>query len=334
MSKKILASIALFTAFLLVSSIAVSASPGYDSSVFYPNNTAYNIDLQISYEERNATDNSLVSSFSATIDGNISLVSKRLQLGYAAWGAVVKGRVTVYQDNTLQTDELFDLPIPPVLAIKENSREIYLTQVMVDLIQRLQGENISDIDIKEILGQIATNQPYPGFYVYNPFYIETGHSQGDTIPYGFRNTTSGDEVIVEGTIIGDTNVNVGGKTYSSWVVRITEVEILATLQLIIGEDMENLEGIDFTLDMYYDKQSGWLMGADLSGGGTVSEGEGSEAVNITAALDGDLILIDPGNVRVGGQSLLDRLLGLPAFSTLGIDILLIFAVIIMKIRRK
>jgi len=318
----ILISLILSTGFSMV-----HARPAYSSTVFSPNDVSYDFSLRSSVEVYNASTGELLSSHIMEISGMTTLHSKRMQIGFMAWGAIINITYTVEENGTITNQQEIDIPLPPVFAVQENTRKIFLTELILDV---LRGE-ITEINYQDIARRVATNRPVPGFYFYNPFYIETDITLGDSIPYGFWNETSDSGLVIHGIVHSETSVEAAGRTYNVWVVRITEAEILGELELIVGEELELPGDITFILDLYYEKSSGWLVGGDLSGSLESTE---ENNVEIHISQTGELTLTSMGTILIAGESYLDRLLGLPPYATLVLDFLLIAAIIIYMIKRR
>ena len=324
-------SVLLFAMVIMISLISIGtvslyADPGYDPSVFSPNNVIYDIAISMHMETYNVTNNALLSTHDFIMAGKITLISKRMELGYVAWGAIVEINVTEKDNGTIVSNEYFNVSAPPILAVKENTRYMYLTELIVELLR----EGFENVDMEELVSRIATNKPYSGFYIYNPFYIDTSVNIGDRIPYGFYNETRDEGVIVYGTVTSEKKLVISGAPYDCWIVNITEAEILEALEPLLGEE-DIPEGIEFNLGLFYDKRSGWLVGLDMFGGGTISVDEQENAV---VDLNGEMELVNAGTVRIADKTYIDRILGLPAYTSLALDILMIIAIVIIRVRRR
>ncbi len=293
-------------------------------TVFSPNSVTYDLDIFFSNIVKNATTDEVLDSFELNIEGEFTLISKRMQLDYIGWGFIIDV-IIIRNDNGYVDESRFNISVPPILAVKENTRFIYPTTIIMDLIE----EGFGNQSIQDILSKVSTNQPYTEIYAYNPFYIEIPVSVGDTIPYGVWNVTSESGIIVNGRVTSEETIVVGGVSYNTYLVNITEADILDAIREFINEEMTLPPGVHFNLGFYYDQGSGWLTKADMIGGGEISE----DNETVLVSLDGDLDLRNAGTVMIQNKSYLDRMLGLPPFTFLAIDVFLIIAIIILRIKR-
>ncbi len=313
-------------AILVISPIvSLNASPGYNISVFSPNNVTYDVDIFFSQVTKNTTSGETLELHEIHITGKITLISKRMMLDYIGWGFKVNVTVTENNNGDVRESE-YNIPIPPIVAVKENTRFIYPTKLLMDLIQGKFG----NASIQDIVSRVSTNQPYTEIYAYNPFYIDVPVSIGDSIPYGIWNVTSQSGIIVNGKVTSEEKITVNGASYNTYLVNITKTDIIEAIKEFMNEDISIPSGIDFNLGMYYDKDSGWLIKLNTIGGGEVNDDDTTTSI----VINGNLDLENAGTVMVQNKSYLDRVFGLPSFTFLALDVLFVLAIIIIRVRRR
>ena len=324
--------IGLLILLLIVPVANVSASPGYNMTVFSPNNVIYDIKLLGIVKVYNTSTQDLMGSQKISINGTITLISKRIDINYYAWGANLSISYLVAENNTIKSQSAIQIPVPPILAIKVGTRQIYLTQIVMDVLQG-KIENITEnITFSDIMRRIAFNKPVPGFYIYNPFYIPTDSRIGDKIPYGFYNETMRKGLIINGSVIGEETISIPEGTFNTWLVRISEEEVLKAIEYFIEEEIELPEEVNFSLDLFYEKQSGWLLkGISIAHGSGIEE---DENVTITVDISGELELENSGTVMIGGKTFFDKMIGAPPYTTIAIESLVIVGVLIYVVRRR
>jgi len=324
MNKKTIIYITMLSMLLLYPMASLKASPGYNLSVFSPNNVTYDVDIHFSQVTKNATTGDILDLYEIHIIGKIKLISKRMMLDYIGWGFTVNVTVTENNNGDVRESE-YNIPIPPIVAVKENTRFIYPTKLSMDLIQG----DFGNASMQDILSRVSTNEPYTEIYVYNPFYIEVPVSIGDSIPYGVWNVTSQSGIIVNGRVTSEETITVNGVSYNTYLVNITKAEIINAVREFMDENISIPSGMRFNLGLYYDKDSGWLTKLNTVGGGEISEDNTTTKV----ILNGNLDLENAGTIMVQNKSYLDRMFGLPPFTFLALDVLFILAIVIIRIKR-
>lgn len=324
MIRKIMIYIVVTSMLLLYPIGSLNASPGYNISVFSPNNVRYDVNIFFSEVTKNATSGDILDLYEVHVIGEISLVSKRMTLDYIGWGFIINVTVTENNNGDVRESE-FDIAIPPIIAVKENTRFVYPTKLLMDIMLG----NLSNASMQDILSRVSTNEPYTEIYIYNPFYIEVPVSIGDSIPYGVWNITSQSGIIVNGKVTSRESIIVNGVSYDTYLVNITESEIIDAIREFIDEDISIPSEVRLNLGFYYDRDSGWLMKLNTIGRGELSE----ENTTTEIVLRGNLDLENAGTVMVKNKSYLDRIFGLPPFTFLALDALFILAIIIIRIKR-
>ena len=307
---------------LALSPILAQSAETYNSTVYTPNGTRYVFEIKYSEVEINTTTEEVLFVTNKTISGFLELSSKFLTAGYYGWGATIKVDTKDYENGELKSSDTFNVSIPPVLAIKEGTRKIYLTNVIIKF---MRGEYE---DVNEAVKDLSNIQPVEDFYVYNPFYIPTNVKAGDKIPYGFWNTTANEGMIVYGKIVKETSVNINGESYNSWVIDlISGIEELAGQ---LGEEEGLPEDVNATFNLYYEKTTGWLIKAEVFG---ESDYEESNTTTIHSKLDGLLRVDNLGGIVVGGKTYIERVTGLPSYTSLMISIAGIMGAVLIIVQR-
>lgn len=312
--------------FFIISNVSSTfASPGYHYSVFTPNGVSYELELSFYSEEKNLTTSQIIESQQIILSMNFSLSSKRMDLNHMAWGMTISINLELYVNGTLRESESRSLPMPPLFAIREGTRKIYLTTFLVSLLR----QGMESVNISEITSNLAANRPYPGFYIYNPFYTPLDVAENDEIPYGYWNETANEGVIINGTVARSTTLSILGEEINTWVVEIRRAELLNMLSMLIGE-VEIPEDADISMAFYYEKNTGWLVQGELEGEYTHIEGDTERTMEV----GGSLYITNFGSIAIGGKSYLNRVLGLPQYTIEVLDIILIIGIIIIHIRRR
>ncbi|MHA1616324.1 MAG: hypothetical protein ACTSX9_03340 [Candidatus Njordarchaeales archaeon] len=313
---------------LFISPITVTvAAPAYEMTVFSPNNVIYDIKISGHISAYNTSAREYVYDLRISINGSIMLVSKRLDLNHYAWGANVSISYVVKENNTITSQAELQVPVPPILAVKVGTRKIYLTQIILDVL----GGGLQNTSFSEIIRRLPYNKPVPGFYIYNPFYIPINSGVGDKIPYGVYNETAKKGLIINGTIAGEDSVSVPEGTFSAWVVKITAQDILEVIELINGVPIDLPPSLDFGVDFYYEKRSGWLLKVVPY---VLGSSTGNSDLEVSTDISGGLTLEKSGTVMVGGRTLIDKIIGLPAYTTFVIVGVIMAVVLVYVVRRR
>ena len=358
--------IATFLLGILMVVPLVSAVPTYEPSVFSPNNTIYDINVHFRLTAVNATDGSTMMIGELGLLGNLTLFSERLNMSFVKWSERISLDLWMYhQDTESFANETQNITayIPPLLAVEENTRKIYIAQ--------LDFENFDGGDSQDIINNLSSVTFRSDVYALNPFYIPTSTELGDSILIGAFNITSGENVSLAFSISSDRSYNArDGHTYDVWVANpgfSTLYDVFQGIQDIIpggggdngptnllpmfGEEepqdnesemnteqvMKDVLGnITFNWDLLYDKASGWLLAnlMTISGGGTVFYNDTIPVVNYTANGFVNLELRDAGSVKIGGSSLLSRFSGVSDNMLFGADVLLVAAVLVYLFMKK
>lgn len=326
--KKFYTYIVIFSIALLLMSSTTARADGttYNSTVFTPNGTMYDLDLNVDISVTNQTTTFLNIIMDGT--GNLTLYSERMDLDYIRWGGSVAFEIYRYMytmGNEPEEEYMnMSMPIPPLIAVKQDTREIYLFNISLD-----QFEEMSEEQIMEIVQTLSSGDLRTDIYITNPFYIPIDVSVGSVIEYGYWNRTANDGFLLEVPINKETTLSVMNTTYDVWAIEYTGT-VLDLITMInetfpIGIELpsENdteaeaiytlLNETEFLFGVYYDKASGWLLDIrlEIEGSGTLDIVENETTMSVDYMIDVlvDFALEDPGSVSVGGQGLVGRYLG-------------------------
>jgi len=294
----------------------------YNSTVYTPNGTRYIFEIKASDVKVNTTSGKVLFVTNKTISGFLELSSKFLTAGYYGWGATIKVDTAEYENGELKSSDTFNVSIPPVLAIKEGTRKIYLTNVIIKF---MRGEYE---DINEAVRDLSNIQAVEDFYIYNPFYIPTNVKVGDKIPYGFWNKTANEGIIVYGKIVEDASVSINGESYDAWAV-----DLISGIEELVGEiggEEEIPENVNATFNLYYEKTTGWLIKVEAFG---ESEYEESNTTAISTKVEGCLKVDNLGGIVIGGRTYIERVIGLPPYTSLIISIAGIMGAVLIVVQR-
>ena len=315
---------------LLVLLVAPSRAQGsYDPSVFTPNGVVYELKGDFTVVLENRTEN-----FMEERKGNITLVltlfSRDQGGGYQAWSMSVYLEKFYYNKpeefrTLLDVLRLNGIAIPPLVAVKEGTRETYFLVDFHQLKKALEETNVTGTgDLVALANKVmaATGEVNEEVYFMNPFFIPLDVGVGTEIIYGVYNKTSHQQLEVRLRIDDDGPVEAAGGTYDAWIIRMDEDEV-ADILAGLGLDEEGVRAIrsvDVKASIYYDKASGWLLGYELHSHATnrtTIEHEGRTIIaNATGDVDVVFKLVEPGTVNVGGKTILERTLHLPRNSGL------------------
>ena len=368
--KKITLNLAIVTLLLGTLTIApmVSATPTYEPSVFSPNNTIYDINVHMRLTAVNATNGSTIMIGEMGVLGNLTLYSERLNSSFVKWSGHISVDAWSYHwdpESFSNDTQNITVYIPPLLAVKENTRKMYIAQI--DL------ENLGEGGLQQALGNLSSPKYRSDVYALNPFYISTSTKLGDDVVIGAFNRTNNENISLTFEVSSARNYTArDGHTYDVWVANPgfgTLYDVLMELQQIIGGGEKNngppnlipifgegppngksggnktnqeqmmkdvLGNITFNWDLLYDKASGWLLAnlITLSGGGTIYENNTTPIVNYTASGFANIELRDAGSVKIGGSSLLSRFSGVSDNVLLGADFALVAAVLAYLFMKK
>ena len=356
--------IATFLLGILMVAPMVTATATYESSVFSPNNTIYDINVHIRLTAVNATNGTTLMIGEIGVFGNLTLFSERLNMSFTKWSERISLDAWMYHwDPESYGNETQNITayIPPLLAVKENTRNLYIVQI--------DFENLGEGDPQSIMSNLSSLTFRSDVYALNPFYISTSTQLGDSIVIGAFNRTSGENISLAFEFSGDKNYTArDGHTYDAWVANPgfnTLYDVVMGIQQIVGggeedtptnlvpifgeEPPDSESGIDqeqmmrdvlgnisFSWELLYDKASGWLLAnlITLSGGGTIFYNDTIPMVNYTASGFANVELRDAGSVKVGGSSVLSRLSGVSDNVLFGADIVLVVAVLVYLFMKK
>ena len=349
----------LFMVLLSLQSIAlINAQETYDPSVFNPNGATYIITAAIHIFAKNTSTNEILVSNNVTLNAYLKLLSERVNLNFWKWSGVLNVTVDTYtlEEYGIKHDHNnISIPIPPLVAIKENTRKIYFANISMEELS--QSEDMQQA-IQKIVQKISAGEINENIYVYNIFYVPTNIDLGTKINYGFWNVTADQGLILKGSVVRSENVTVAGENIDSWVVELDYHNISSLSEEIYKQTNINLtsmlfgdvsseedkevqtvvNNIPFTIAGYYDKASGWLVrglveaGDEGTIGGQENNTDSAVYYNVSVLLRADLV--DPGNVRIGGRSKIARLLHLDDNTLLLLDIGFVVAVIAIIVKKR
>ncbi|MHA1506703.1 MAG: hypothetical protein ACTSR0_05950 [Candidatus Asgardarchaeia archaeon] len=351
----------LILTFLVLLPVTVAAET-YDPSVFSPSGTKYELRGKVFLEATNKTSGERLVYFNATANGTLILMSERMDLNFWKWSGIISGNITYisivgsdYSTNTMGGE----FPIPPLIAVKVNTREVYLLNIF-ELISGL-GEGFDPSDILGLIMNFSTMSILEDYYATNPFYIPTSTQLNDVIPYFIWNKTANEAIfIINGTVVDEKELLIAGVSTDSWVVELPirnfsdlsdliyeQFGVNITEEIFGGitdeEESAALEGLLETLSVdirfYYDKSNGWLLmlNASASAEGSLdisTEGGSSFTVDYTFEVNLVFELTDPGLMKVGGQGLISRYTGIPDYGILGLDAFLVIGLVYLSFFRK
>jgi len=350
----------LIVTLLFSQSIAyVNAQELYESSVFNPNGATYILDGLVRVMVVNESNDVLLMQLNATLNAKLKLLSERLNLEFVKWSGLLNFSYDVYSFRYNETPEEesgnMSVPIPPLLFIRENTREIYFANISIE---ELQGEQMEDA-MEKMMQKISAGEINENFYVYNIFFIPKNVDMGSKVTYGFWNKTANKGLEVTATVVSSSSIEVAGESYDAWVVELDYHNLTELFQEIydqLGFNMTEqifgdaepqeaeaikqiIESIYFTLRGYYEKESGWLvkglLDVDASGNVTV-HGENNVTFPVSYQVTVDIVtnLIDPGNVRLGGRSTLARMLDVDDTTLLALDVIFVVLVVVYLALKK
>lgn len=324
---------------------SVNAYSTHATSTLFTNTTApvgtkYNVNADVQVHFENVTSGEILVDQRYQVNINFTIVSKRLDFNYVGWGFVIE----LPPDTGLNFngENLTDISIPPIIAVKEGTRQIYLPQMIFDLIQN--QSDLQNLNIQSILRELFLLKLNKDFYILNPMYVNPNLDVGDTVDYGFAQISTNKQFIVKGTALEKTSVTSYGTTYETIKVGL-EFNKFSTMGEILGDilglNLENdmspeiknlLDNITLSSDLYYDTAIGWLVKADVS----VDLDPSALPENVTGYANGNLYvsLIDPGNLNIGGKSFLARLIGIPIEGLVGADLVIILIIFYIVLRRR
>lgn len=294
----------------------------YDSSVFYPNGVKYSVYLSYNYSE---TGENYTYTSNTTINMRIALIAKDMSLNYVGWGFNLSFSMIQYENGQKTNEENRGIPVPPILiAVKKNTREIHPTDVLMDL---LTGETTAD-NVSQIVGNLYTATPVEDIYIYNPFYIESNHKVGDKIIYGAVNKTANEEYTVEIEITDEKDLQFDFGTIKTLVLEVS-LDDLNLPEDLFEENLGNITG-EATLRVYYEKKTGWLVRAEVSG----SLNGTSENKTVGGSIWGLVDLVDMGTIQLINYDYLSRILGLPPYSLVAGALVIVAIVVYSKFLRR
>ena len=317
------------------SSVSASAISFGDNSVFLPNGVKYRIVFDFKGHIENTTSGVVLYDQNIGFRVNLTIVSKRLSLDYIGWGFVIE----LPQNSAINLggNNLTKIPIPPILAVKENTREIYLPEL---LFKFLSGANITP-DLQSLALEVYQLKINNDFYILNPFIIQSNLGIGSKVDYGFVNKTANKDFTVQGSVANEFSRDIFGVKVTLLNVSIT-YDSLTQLgnslfgffgsQQVYGEEVESiLNSTSLSIGLAYDKLSGWLVSTGLK----VHFDNSTLPSNITGYVDGALNveMINPGNLKIGGYGYFSRYLGIPDVVLLGVDGFVIIASLFLVARR-
>ncbi len=325
----------ILLSFVLASSVVSVAYALAPSSIYSPNGVKYKIGFVLDGHLVNASQSEVIYDQHVDIQLNVTLVSKRLSLDYIGWGFIIE--LPSSMRFNFNGENYSRIPIPPILAVKENTREIYFPSVIFRL---LKNQNM-DVDIARITQELYQLNLNTEFYLVNPFILDRSVSVGDSVPYGVVNKTSGSELLFNGVIIGESEENMLNMNFKVLNVAIEFDNLLGVarslgeffnLNLNYGDEvLEVLNRTQLSVVLKYDTSSLWLVKSSLN----VNLDNSTLPENISGYIHANLNvdMIDAGNLLIGGRGLLSRLIGIPDLGLLVIDIGLIVLVLFAVFRR-
>ncbi len=318
----------LLSVILLSSAVTVSYALT-PSNIYSPNGVKYKVVFMLDGHLVNESQGNVVYDQHMDVRFNLTLVSKRLSLDYIGWGFIIELPPSI--GLNFNGENYSRIPIPPILAVKENTREIYFPSIVFRLLKN-QDMNVGIADITQELYRLNLNTE---FYLVNPFILDRDVSIGDSVKYGFVNKTSNNKLLLEGTVTGESDENLLGTNFKVFDVSVAVDSLLRVarsfrdffnLNLDYGDGvLEILNITRLMVTLKYDTTSLWLMKSVL----TVSLENSTMPENVTGYLNANLNveMIDAGNLPIGGRGLLSRLIGIPDFGLLVIDVGLIVLVL-------
>ncbi len=295
----------------------------YHSSVYYPSGTTYIINIEYC---QIAISNESTSIRNTTLNVEVMLVSKDLDLNYVGWGFYINGTGEEYENGTKTEEREVDFSIPPILiAAKKNTRELHPTDLLMDI---MSGE-FDEAEISTILSSAYTARPIDELFMYNIFYIESGSKPGDTIIFGFVNSSSNEEATQEFEISYERKIEIPGGEIETLVIDI-DVEDVENIGGIIDEDIN--VSIASYLRLYYEKETGWLVRVEGYGEST-GKGE-NENVTEKRTISLNMSLKDPGSIPITGSRGLNGILGTPKFTMEALALITIVVIVYLKLIRR
>ncbi|MHA1626307.1 MAG: hypothetical protein ACTSYT_00190 [Candidatus Asgardarchaeia archaeon] len=351
----------LILTFLVLLPVTVAAET-YDPSVFSPSGTRYKLRGNAFLEASNETSGERLVYVNATANGTLILMSERMDLNFWKWSGIISGNITYVSivGSDYSTDTIGGkFPIPPLIAVKVNTREVYLLNIF-ELISGF-GEGLEPSDILGLIMNFSTLGVLEDYYATNPFYIPTSTQLNDVIPYFIWNETANEAIfMINGTVMDEEELLIAGVPTDSWVVELPihnfseisdliyeQLGVNITEQIFGGVSDEGesaaLKGLLDTLSIdirfYYDKSNGWLLmlNTSASAEGTLDVSvEGGDSFTLNYTFDVNLVfeLTDPGLMKVGGRGLISRYTGIPDYGVLGLDLLLVVGLVYLSFFRR
>ncbi|MGQ4913262.1 MAG: hypothetical protein ACP6IU_00790 [Candidatus Asgardarchaeia archaeon] len=325
--KKIFVYVAVLglVALLFSSNLASAQGTTYNPTVFTPNGTRYDLNVDVQALADNGS--TLFLNYTILAMGNLTLYSERMDQEYIRWGGSAAIQAYLYQymyEEEPKVDEFNkSVPIPPVVAVQQNTRKVYAFNISLD-----QFEDMSQEEIMNILQSLTSGDLRRDIYFLNPFYIPTDVDIGYAVTLGYWNTTADDGFIIEMEINKEGAITLMGTSYDAWIIEYTGSlwDALTTLnstfnlgiELPSGNESEPiiqmLNETQYALRIYYDKASGWLLDVNLqvNGEGNIEVPEENQTMTMHYLIDAviDFGLGDAGSVSVGGQGFIARHLGI------------------------
>ncbi|MGQ4832645.1 MAG: hypothetical protein ACP6IS_01950 [Candidatus Asgardarchaeia archaeon] len=279
-SKVIILIISVALIISLQSLSLVNAQETFDSSVFNPNGATYSITATVNVFARNTSSGEILASNNMTLEAYLKILSERVNLNFWKWSGILNVTLDTYsleESDIRHEHNNLSIPIPPLIAIKENTRKIYFANVSLEELS--QSENMQEA-IQKLVQKISVGEINENIYIYNIFYIPTNVNIGSKIDYGFWNVTANEGLILTGTVKRADNVTVAGESIDSWVVELDYHNISSLSEEIYKQTNLNLtdmlfgdmggseedreiqrvvSNLPFTIAGYYDKASGWLV---------------------------------------------------------------------------
>jgi len=318
--RRVCLGLAIFLVLALSINGAVAVS--YNSSVFNPNGVRYHIDIKYGNATFGPSGECIVNK---SIEGDIMIISRELSIDYIGWGFDVDVKFTERENGEITNEEKYQLSIPPILlAAKVNTRQLHPTDILIKL-AKMQD---SEVDIQKLLSDVYSAKPVEDIYIYNPFYIGSKQSIGDEVKFGLINKTAGDEYVAKVKITREKDLSLDFGEVKTVVIDIS----LDELEISGVEDFEIPEEVEARVNLYYEKETGWLVKIEVEGRRDVVDEE--RGVEIHERIEGEIVLKDPGTIPLVPGDYLSRLLGLPPYTLVVGSISLALAVIYFKILRR
>ena len=311
------------------------------SQVYFPSGTKYNMSIYFQAHIVNETNQEVIFDQTIDVNLNFTLISKRINLEYVGWGAIIELPEDL-SNFQFGGENITSIPIPPLIAVKEGTRNVYLPQIVFDLINN--NTNLDQQGVQELFKRFLFLEINEDFYILNPFYINPNVKPNDEVEYGFRQISTGLEYIAKGTVDGETKISVANSNYDTVKVHLVMNE-LSQVGTVLGAivnpgntapldpELRNvLDNVTITVDLYYDTTLGWLLKTDLE----INLDPQVFPENVTGQVSGNLNLrlIDAGNLAIGGKIFLANLIGVPSEAILAIDVALILTIIYLVYRRR